>query len=128
MVSFANASVLVTLGELMGGENEDGSVRRSAIPLTGGAIVAAQITMATITVIGDKLTKQGFKRKPLLMVGLLSLPIRCLLIMYWAEAGEAYLLSTQLLDGIAAGFHGLLVPFLVADITFGTGRFNVVSK
>jgi len=112
----------------MAGENEDGSISRSAIPLTSGAVVAAQVTMAIITIIGDKLTKQGFKRKPLLMIGLCSLPIRCLLIMLWQNEGEAYLLSTQLLDGVGAGFHALLVPYLIADITFGTGRFNVVSE
>ena len=31
---FANANVLLVLGELMGGDNEDGSVKRSAIPLS----------------------------------------------------------------------------------------------
>ncbi|KAL7531541.1 hypothetical protein ACHAWF_003818 [Thalassiosira exigua] len=33
---FANANVLLVLGELMGGDNEDGSVKRTAIPLIAG--------------------------------------------------------------------------------------------
>ena len=45
MFSFANANVLLVLGELMGGEAEDGVPSRSAIPLVGGAIVLAQLTM-----------------------------------------------------------------------------------
>lgn len=61
------------------------------------------------------------------MMGLLTLPIRCALIILWKDAGEIYLLSTQILDGIGGGFFGLLHPYLVADITFGTGRFNVLS-
>ena len=123
---FANANVLLVLGELMGGENEDGSTKRSAIPLIAGAIVLAQFTMSGATYAGDKMTKGGWGRKPLFLAGLLTLPIRCFLIIFWKDAGEAYLLSTQILDGLGGGFFGLLHPYLVADITFGTGRFNVV--
>ena len=123
---FANANVLLVLGELMGGENEDGSTKRKAIPLIAGAIVLAQFTMSGATYAGDKMTKGGWGRKPLFLAGLLTLPIRCFLIIFWKDAGEAYLLSTQILDGLGGGFFGLLHPYLVADITFGTGRFNVV--
>lgn len=123
---FANANVLLVLGELMGGDNEDGSTKRSAIPLISGAIVLAQITMTVATLIGDKMTVMGYGRKVMLLAGLSSLPIRCALIIYWKDAGEAYLLSTQILDGLGGGFFGLLHPYIVADITFGTGRFNVV--
>ena len=35
---FANANVLLVLGELMGGDNEDGTTKRSAIPLIAGAM------------------------------------------------------------------------------------------
>lgn len=111
----------------MGGDEEDGSPKRSAIPLIAGAIVTAQITMAAATWVGDRLTETGVGRKPLFMAGLLSLPIRCALIIWWKDAGEAYLLSTQVLDGIGGGLLGLIHPYLVADITFGTGRFNVIS-
>eukprot|EP00978_Attheya_sp_CCMP212_P047006 scaffold421184_cov56-Attheya_sp.AAC.11 len=124
--TFANANVLLVLGELMGGENDDGSVKQSAIPLIAGAIVTAQITMAAATLGGDFLTARGMGRKPIFLAGLLTLPMRCALIIYWKDAGEAYLLSTQVFDGLGGGFFGLLHPYLVADITFGTGRFNVV--
>jgi hypothetical protein len=125
--SFANANVLLVLGELMSGD-EDGGVRQSAIPLTAGAIVLAQLTMALATWIADRLTLQMTGRKPLFLAGLLTLPFRCALIIWWKDAGDAFLLSTQILDGIGGGLFGLMHPFLVADITFGTGRFNVVSK
>jgi hypothetical protein len=49
MSSFANANVLLVLGELMGGGNgEDGAPSRSAIPLIAGAIVLAQATMVRL--------------------------------------------------------------------------------
>ncbi|KAL7462744.1 hypothetical protein ACHAXS_003118 [Conticribra weissflogii] len=123
---FANANVLLVLGELMGGDNDDGSVKRNAIPLIAGAIVLAQFTMSGATYFGDSMTKNGWGRKPLFIAGLLTLPIRCVLIIFWKDAGDAHLLSTQILDGLGGGFFGLLHPYLVADITFGTGRFNVV--
>lgn len=127
LYSFANANVLLVLGELMSG-NEDGNYRRSAIPLTAGAIVTAQITMAAATWVAGRLTFLGYGRKPMFMFGLMSLPIRCALIILWKDAGEAWLLSTQVLDGLGAGLLGLTHPYIVADITFGTGRFNLISK
>jgi hypothetical protein len=127
--SFANANVLLVLGELMGGGgNEDGSASRSAIPLIAGAIVTAQTTMSIATIVGDKLNQKGWGRKVLFTFGLVTLPVRCALIILWKDSGNAFLLSTQILDGLGGGFFGLLHPLLVADITFGTGRFNVVSE
>lgn len=87
----------------MGGDNEDGSPKRTAIPLIASAIVLAQITMAIATKVGDRMTGHSVGRKPLFMAGLLSLPIRCALIILWKDAGEVWLLSTQILDGIGAG-------------------------
>lgn len=125
---FANANVLLVLGELMGGDNDDGSPSQSAIPLIAGAIVLAQVTMAVATWVGKRMTNNGIGRKPLLLAGLVTLPLRCALIIYWKDAGSSFLLSTQILDGLGGGFFGLLHPYLVADITFGTGRFNLLSK
>lgn len=123
---FANANVLLVLGELMGGDNDDGSVKRSAIPLIASAIVLAQLTMSGATYAGDILTKRGHGRKPLFLAGLLTLPIRCALIIFWIDAGESWLLSTQIFDGLGGGLFGLMHPYLVNDIAFGTGRFNVL--
>ena len=108
--------------------DEDGGVRRSAIPLTAGAIVLAQLTMSIATWLGDRLTIKGIGRKPLFLTGLVTLPFRCALIILWKDSGDAFLLSTQILDGIGGGFFGLVHPFLVADIAFGTRRFNFLSK
>ena len=113
----------------MGGDgDEDGSPSKTAIPLIAGAIVTAQITMAAATYVGDKASLVGIGRKPLFMLGLITLPLRCALIIWWKDMGDAWLLSTQILDGLGGGFLGLIHPYLVADITFGTGRFNLLSK
>ncbi len=111
-----------------GGGDNNGGTSRSAIPLIAGAIILAQGTMSLATVIGDKLTENGTGRKGIFLAGLVTLPIRCALIIYWKDAGNAFLLSTQILDGLGGGFFGLMHPYLVADITFGTGRFNLISE
>ena len=54
--SFANANVLLVLGELMGSDEEDGSPSRKAIPLIAGAIVLAQLTMACATPVGGRVS------------------------------------------------------------------------
>jgi hypothetical protein len=134
VISLANANVLLVLGELMGGNDhnqtdaQNQATLRMAIPLTAGAIVTAQLIMALATHAGDRLTEKGTGRKPLFMAGLISLPIRCALILWWKDWGSHYLLSTQILDGFGGGLFGLIHPMLVADFTFGTGRFNLVSK
>ena len=35
------------------------------------------------------------------------------------------LVAVQLLDGVAAAALGVMVPLIVADVTRGTGRFNL---
>jgi hypothetical protein len=124
-VSFANANVLLVLGELMG-QDEEGTPSRRSIPLIAGAIVLAQLTMAGATSLGNRLSIRGYGRKPLFLAGLVTLPIRCALLILWKDAGDSWLLSTQILDGLGGGLCGLIHPYLVADITFGTGRFNLV--
>lgn len=120
---------MLVLGELMGqGKEKQEGITRSAIPLTAGAIVTAQFTMAVVTHLGGECTEKGWGRKPLFLIGLASLPIRCALIILLKDAGHQYLVATQLLDGIGGGLFGLIHPYIVADITFGTGRFNALSK
>jgi len=136
----ANANVLLVLGELMGADdnnddyddqdddNDEVMANRAAIPLVAGAILLAQATMSAATIVGGRLTAKGVGRKSLFLAGLITLPMRCALIIYWKDAGSAYLLSTQIFDGLGGGFFALIHPFIVADITFGSGRFNVISE
>lgn len=91
-----------------------------------GSLSSVFVPQAIATWAGDKLTHRGVGRRPLFLAGIVTLPIRCALIIYWKDAGEAFLLSTQILDGIGGGFFGLIHPFLVADMSFGTGRFNLM--
>lgn len=109
------------------GGKEEG-LTRFAIPLTACAIITAQLIMAVVTRVAGQYTQRGWGRKPLFLIGISSLPIRCALIILLKDVGHNYLLLTQIFDGISGGLFGLIHPYIVADITFGTGRFNAVSK
>ena len=46
-------------------------------------------------------------------------------VLYTLSDSPFYLVAVQCLDGIGAGIYGALFPLVVADLTRGTGRFNV---
>jgi len=62
-------------------------------------------------------------RRPVLVAGFLALPARALLLA--AVASPPLVVATQLLDGIGGAMLGVLLPLVAADVTRGTGRFNL---
>ncbi len=64
-------------------------------------------------------------RKPILLIGFTILPIRALL--YTLSDNTGWLIGVQLLDGVGAGIFGAITPLLIADLTRGTGRYNVAQ-
>ncbi len=57
------------------------------------------------------------------MIGFAALPIRGLL---FASVTNPWLLVVvQLLDGVTAAVFAVMVPLVVADLTRGTGHFNL---
>src|SRR5260370_470547 len=68
---------------------------------------------------------QRWGRRLILLAGLAALPIRGLLLMVVVD--PRLLVAVQLLDGISAAVFGVLVPLTIADMTRGTGRFNLAQ-
>jgi MFS family permease len=64
-------------------------------------------------------------RRPLLIVGLAAVPIRAALFLLMP--GPALLIAIQLLDGLSGATLGVLTALVVADLTSGTGRFNLAQ-
>lgn len=62
---------------------------------------------------------------PFFLLGFAVLPIRG--VLYTLSNNPYFLVSVQILDGIAGGIFGVLSVFVVADLTKGTGRFNVTQ-
>ena len=110
---------------------------QAGILLSGLCIVIAQTFMSGFAKIcGDYSPTWG--RKNLLLIGLISLPIRCwlltILLSYedniTTDRGsvtlKALILSTQLLDSVGAGILGTLYVLITNDISIGTGRFSLM--
>jgi MFS family permease len=64
-------------------------------------------------------------RKPLLLIAFAVLPVRG--ILYTLTHDTGLLVAIQVLDGVAAAIFGVVSVLVIADLTQGTGRFNVTQ-
>ena len=114
---FANAAMLPLVGQKLALVN-----RNLGTTLMSVCIVAAQIVMVPVAMlVGRKADVWG--RKPIFATALPVLTLRGAL--YPVSDNPYWLVSVQLLDGVGAGIFGALFPLVVADLTHGTGHFNV---
>jgi Na+/melibiose symporter-like transporter len=116
---FANAPLLPLVGQKLAASHKD-----LATAMMSACIIAAQLIMLPIALaVGRYADRVG--RKPILLIGFGILPIRALL--YTLSNNAAWLIGVQLLDGVGAGIFGAIAPLLIADLTRGTGRYNVAQ-
>ncbi|MES2195242.1 MAG: MFS transporter [Pseudomonadota bacterium] len=114
---FANAAMLPLVGQKLALVNRD-----LGTTLMSVCIVAAQLVMVPVAMlVGRKADVWG--RKPIFATALAVLTLRGAL--YPLSDDPYWLVGVQLLDGVGAGIFGALFPLIVADLTRGTGRFNV---
>ena len=108
------------------------------LPIMGGVVTMRSAQWATVLIaaciivpqIGVALFSpwvgrqaQAWGRRPILLAGFAALCLRGLL---FSVVADPYLLvAVQILDGVAAAAMGVMVPLIVADVTRGTGRFNL---
>jgi MFS family permease len=93
-----------------------------AITLVAACIVLPQILVALVSPWVGSLA-QSVGRRPLLLAALGVLPLRGLLFAYVSD--PSVIVAVQLLDGVSAAVLGVLIPLIVADVTYGTGHFNL---
>jgi MFS family permease len=121
MFHFANAAMLPLLGEMLA----HGRAVRSAPALLSACIITTQvIVMLLATLVGRRANAWG--RKPLLLIGFGVLPIRGLL--YTLTDHPTLLVAIQILDGIGAVVFGVVSVLVIADLTRGSGRFNLAQS
>ncbi|SFV06844.1 Predicted arabinose efflux permease, MFS family [Methylobacterium sp. 174MFSha1.1] len=114
----SNAAMLTSVGQLL----THLSGKENATSLIAICIVAAQCVMVPVAMfVGHKADAIG--RKPIFLAAFGVLALRG--VLYTFSNNPFYLVAVQLLDGIGAGIYGALFPIVVADLTRGTGRFNV---
>jgi len=117
MFHFANAAMLPLLGEMLAKGKG-----RSSMMFMSACVVTTQMTITLIaSFVGRAAGSWG--RKPLLMIGFGVLPIRGLL--YTLTSSVYLLVAIQVLDGIGVGIFGVVSVLVIADLTRGSGRFNL---
>ena len=119
LFQMANASLLPLAGEAFAYSKEAfSSLIISALIMVPQVVVAI---MAPWT--GREANMRG--RRPLLLIGFAALPIRAL-VFAWTT-NPTILIVAQLLDGVSGATLGVLTALTVADLTAGTGRFNLAQ-
>jgi MFS family permease len=114
---FSNAAMLPLVGQKLALVNRD-----LGTTLMSVCIIAAQMVMVPVAMlVGRKADVWG--RKPIFATALAVLALRGML--YPLSDNPYWLVSVQLLDGVGAGIFGALFPLVVADLTRGTGHFNI---
>lgn len=114
---FSNAAMLPLVGQKLALVNRD-----LGTTLMSVCIVAAQLVMVPVAIATGKYA-DVWGRKPLFAIALGVLALRGAL--YPFSDNAYWLVGVQLLDGVGAGIFGALFPLVVADLTRGTGHFNI---
>lgn len=113
----ANAAMLPLLGEML-----TKGKGRSSMLFMSACVITTQLTITIIAPwIGRLAGERG--RKPLLLLGFGVLPIRA--VLYTLAHSTYPLVAIQVLDGVAAGIFGVVSALVIADLSGGTGRFNL---
>jgi predicted MFS family arabinose efflux permease len=115
---FANAAMLPLVGQRLA----DGKATGASLYMSA-CIIVAQLVMIPVSTWAGRLSHTG--RKQIFLIGFAILPIRGLL--YTISNNPFFLVSVQILDGVGAGIFGVLSVLVVADLTKGTGRFNLTQ-
>jgi predicted MFS family arabinose efflux permease len=117
MFHFANAAMLPLLGEMLAKGRG-----RSSMLFMSACVVTTQFV---ITLIASWSGREAgtWGRKPLLLIAFGVLPIRG--VLYTLTSNTALLVAIQVMDGVGAGIFGVVSVLVIADLTRGTGRFNL---
>jgi len=117
MFHFANAAMLPLLGEMLG----KGHGRSSMAFMSAGVVTTQVVVTLLASWSGIKAGQWG--RKPLLLIAFAALPIRG--VFYTLTDKTVWLVAIQVLDGVAAAIFGVVSVLVIADLTKGSGRFNL---
>jgi MFS family permease len=119
LFQFANASMLPLAGEQLAYRNGTG-----ASVIISALIILPQIVVALSSPWVGRLA-QSWGRRPLLLIGFSALAVRA--VLFAATTDPTLLICIQLLDGVSGSALGVLTALIIADLTNGTGRFNLAQ-
>lgn len=103
-----------------------GGATGSAVPFSAWVIAAfiivPQLVVAAVSLRVGRAAER-FGRRPLLLLGFASLPLRAAL--FAVIPNPWVLVLVQPLEGVGAAVFGVMLPLVAADLTRGTGRYNL---
>ena len=117
MFHFANAAMLPLLGEMLAKGKGRGSMM-----FMSACVVTTQLVITLLAAWTGR-TAGTWGRKPLLLIAFGVLPVRA--VLYTLTDDTVALVAIQILDGVAAGIFGVVSILVIADLTQGSGRFNL---
>jgi MFS family permease len=126
LLVFAGCLLLFHLGNaamlpLMGSALTMRSPHWATLLIAACIVVPQMLVAAASPWIGSR--AQTWGRRPLLLIGFAALPLRG--ILFALVSSPMPLVVVQLLDGVTAAVFAVMVPLVVADLTRGTGHFNL---
>jgi MFS family permease len=117
---FGNAAMLPMAGQVLA-EAHPGE----ATLALSACIIVAQLVMTAISWLVGRVLARGIGRKPVFLAAYALLPLRG--VLFSLTASPYAVIAIQLLDGVAAGIFGVVAILIAADVTRGTGRFNLTQ-
>ncbi|MGA2133985.1 MAG: MFS transporter [Bryobacteraceae bacterium] len=117
MFHFANAAMLPLLGEMLAKGRG-----RSSMMFMSACVVTTQLVVTLLASWAGR-TAGTWGRKPLLLIAFGVLPVRG--VLYTLTENTGALVAIQILDGVAAAIFGVVSVLVIADLTQGSGRFNL---
>lgn len=115
----ANGALLPLVGQQLTG----GQANTSSAFLSACIAISQGTTIPVAAWAGQAADRWG--RKPLLLLAFTATTLRAFL--YGLGANPWFIVGVQTLDGIASGIFAVLLVVVVADLTKGTGRFNLAQ-
>lgn len=119
LFQMVDASMLPLIGGTLAHTEGSGSAL-----IMSGLLIVPQVLVALMAPWAGRWAK-SWGRRPLLLVGFGVLPIRALLFALIAD--PMLLMAVQVLDGVSGTVLGVLQALIIADLTNGTGRFNLAQ-
>ena len=117
---FGNAAMLPFAGQVLARAHPG-----SDTVALSACIISAQLVMVGVAWAVGRALKAGIGRKPIFLLALAVLPVRGVLFSFTTDPYGV--VAIQLLDGVAAGIFGVIAVIIAADLTRGTGRFNLMQ-
>jgi MFS family permease len=117
LYELADAPLLTLVGQKLGAGNQG-----QGIVMTSALIIASQAGMLAASIlVGKRADKLGHRW--LMVASFLMLPVQGVLTAIWNA--PPWLIGLQIYGGVSSGIFAALTPIWLAEVTRGTGRYNL---